>query len=82
MWKNIVQLGRPQMYLRYPACALHAGYLRLQKQSQNMHCLLLFHCNDGYTNSSQRYVNVHCLSCYSGQDNWARRWKKGLVTLH
>ena len=28
MWKNIVERGRPQ--IQYGACALHAGYLRLQ----------------------------------------------------
>jgi len=28
MWKNIVERGRPQM--ANGACALHAGYLRLQ----------------------------------------------------
>jgi len=36
MWKNMVDSDRPQMVMRYGACALHAGYLRLQTQTQNM----------------------------------------------
>jgi len=34
MWKNTVQSGKPQM--TYGACALYAGYLRLQTHIQNM----------------------------------------------
>jgi hypothetical protein len=30
IWKNITERGRPQMTLQYGACALHAGYQRLQ----------------------------------------------------
>ena len=36
MWKNIVQPGRPQMTVQYGACALHAGYPRLQTHTHNM----------------------------------------------
>jgi len=39
MWKIIVELGRPQ--IQYGACALHAGYLRLQIYTLrlcNIHC--------------------------------------------
>jgi len=36
MWKNIVEQGRPQMTIQYGACAVHAGYLRLQTHTQNM----------------------------------------------
>jgi hypothetical protein len=25
MWKNVVELGRPQMAVQYGACALHTG---------------------------------------------------------
>jgi hypothetical protein len=42
--------------LQYSACALHAGYLRLQTHTQNMSYLLLFHCNNGWTNGPQCYV--------------------------
>jgi hypothetical protein len=31
---------------QYGACALHAGYLRLQAHTQNMQYLLLFHGNN------------------------------------
>ena len=34
MWKNIVELGRPQG--QYGACALHAGYLTPQTRTQIM----------------------------------------------
>jgi hypothetical protein len=30
MWENIVELGRPQMTVKYSAFVLHAGYPRLQ----------------------------------------------------
>ena len=30
MWKNMVQEDRPQMTIKYGACALQAGQLRLQ----------------------------------------------------
>jgi hypothetical protein len=39
MWKNIVERSRPQ--LQYGACALHAGYVRLQIHTLrlcNTHC--------------------------------------------
>jgi len=34
MWKNIVERGRPQMAIKYSACALHAMYLSLQTRSE------------------------------------------------
>ena len=41
--------------------------IRLPKAT-NIHSeyLLLFHCNDGYTNAPQRFVirTVHCVSCF------------------
>jgi len=49
--------------LQYGACALHAGYLRLQTHTQNMQHLLIFHCNNGCKHAPQCYVTVHCLSC-------------------
>jgi len=33
---NTAQTDRPHMTIYYDACALHAGYLRLQTDSQNM----------------------------------------------
>ena len=35
-WKNIVKPDRPQMTIKHGACALHAGYIRLQTHAQNM----------------------------------------------
>jgi hypothetical protein len=32
--ENTVQLDRPQMTIKYGACALYAGYLRLQAHSE------------------------------------------------
>jgi len=51
-WKNIVELGTPQ----YGACALHAGYQRLQTHAQNMYYWLFFHCSNGYANAPQYYT--------------------------
>jgi len=34
-----------------------------QTHTQNMYCLLLFHCNSGCTNAHHFYVTVHRLSC-------------------
>jgi len=36
MWKNIVQLDRPETTIQYGACALHPRELRLHKLTQNM----------------------------------------------
>ena len=38
---------------QYGACAFHARYLRLQTHSQNLEYSLLFHCNNGCTNTTQ-----------------------------
>ena len=34
MWKNIVEPGRTQMTIKYGACAVHAGYLRLHTHAR------------------------------------------------
>ena len=39
IWKYTVESGRPQM--TYGACALYAGYQRLQTRTQNIQYLLL-----------------------------------------
>jgi len=36
MCRNTVQRGRPQMAIYYGACALHAGYPRLQTHTHNV----------------------------------------------
>jgi len=36
MCTDMVVLDRPQMKIPYGACALHAGYARLQTHAQNM----------------------------------------------
>jgi hypothetical protein len=61
---NIVERGWPQR--QYGACALHAGYLRLQ-----IHTLMLCntHCFFTTTMVTRKRLNVtlhaHCLSCLS-----------------
>jgi hypothetical protein len=40
MWKNVLQRSRPQMTIKYGACALHAGFLRLQ--NPNSEYVILF----------------------------------------
>jgi len=61
IWKkNIVERGRPQM-----ACAMHAGYLRLQTHTHNMHYILLSHYNNGCTNALLSHVicTVQYIGC-------------------
>ena len=36
MWENDLLPDTPQMTIKYGACAVHAGYLRLQTYSQNV----------------------------------------------
>jgi hypothetical protein len=36
MCESRVEPDRPQVTVQYGACALHAGYLRLQTHTQNM----------------------------------------------
>ena len=45
MRKNMAESGRPQITIKYSACAFHAGCLRLQKHThtQNKYYLLLLH---------------------------------------
>jgi len=48
--------------MQYGACALHAGYLTLQINTQNMLHLLLFHYNIGCRNALLlRYAYISCL---------------------
>ena len=61
MWKNTVELCRPQMtkWCMHNACWVpettntHSGYV----------ILIAFHGNNGFTNAPQCYIVVHCLSC-------------------
>ena len=36
MWENMVERGRPEIAIRYGACAFYAGELRLRTQTQNI----------------------------------------------
>jgi hypothetical protein len=75
MWKSIVERRRA-----HGACALHAGYLRLQTRThthththtQNVQYYLLLHRNNGCTNASHCYVIVHRLSSWNF--NFTSRW--------
>jgi hypothetical protein len=62
--ENVVESVRPQTAIQYSACALHAGYLKLQTRTQNMEYLLLFHDNNGYENAPKFYFVLFCLSCF------------------
>jgi hypothetical protein len=42
--------------------ALHAVYLRLQTHAQNRQYLLLYDCDNGWTNTLGCHFTVHCLS--------------------
>ena len=41
---------------QYGTRSLHAGYLNLQTHTQNMYYMLLFHCNNIWTNAPECYV--------------------------
>jgi len=62
MRKNMVGLQRPQMAIYHGACALHAGYLRLQTRTLcNTHCLSTTSMVARTRLSVTLYV--HCLTC-------------------
>ena len=70
LWDNVEKYCKNRIGHRrqYGACALHAGYLRLQTHTRNMYYLyylLLFHRNKFCTNVPLSYVIVHCVSCIS-----------------
>jgi len=54
MWKNIVELCRPQMTIG--ACTLHAGYIRLQIHTLRICNSYSFCTVTGCTNAPQCYV--------------------------
>ena len=45
-WSGKMLHSRAGHRWKYDACALHAGWLRLQIYTQNISYLLLFHCNN------------------------------------
>jgi len=51
-----ISYSRADHRRQYGACALHAGHLRLQTHTHNTLYLLLFHCNNGCTNTPQYYA--------------------------
>jgi hypothetical protein len=54
MWNDLAEPDRSQMDVG--ASVLNTGYLRLQRNTQNMKYFLLFHNNNGCTNAPQCYV--------------------------
>jgi len=63
MWKKILKNGAGHRW-QYCACALHAGYLRLQihtLRSCNTHCFPT--TTVAVTTRLNVTLNVHCLSC-------------------
>jgi len=55
MWKNMVQPETTDINI-IRRRALHVGQLRLKTHTQNIYCLLLFHCNNGYTSAPKCYI--------------------------
>jgi hypothetical protein len=58
LWDNVEKMpqSRSSHRRQYGAWPLHAGYLRLQKHSQNTQYFFLFCCNNGSTYVPQCYV--------------------------
>jgi hypothetical protein len=73
MWKNIVVPGRPHMRIRHLRIA---SWVPKAKNTQSEYVILVvFHCNNGYTNAPQSYVILYCCSflfqsLVSCQDLW------------
>ena len=72
MWKNVVELGRPQMTI-WCMCIACRILKATKTHTQNMQYLLLFHHNCGYMNVSHCYITRTlpvlltgnaCLYCY------------------
>ena len=62
MCKNIIEQVRPQMAVKYGACALHAGYLGIQINTQHVSYLLLFDCNHRCSTLLNVTLYLYCLS--------------------
>jgi hypothetical protein len=58
VWENIVERGQATAW-QYGACALHAGYPRLQTHTQNMYNLVLG--TQGYKHTL-RICTIYCFS--------------------
>ena len=58
LWDNCekILLNGTSHRWQYGACALRAGYLRLQTHTHNISYLLLIHCNNGCMKAPQCYV--------------------------
>ena len=59
MLRNILEPDKPQTTIKYDACALHDGSQRQETQTQNSLYLLLFHRNNGCTNSPECYFYTY-----------------------
>jgi len=57
MWKNMIEIDRPQMIIEFDACALYARWLRLQYRHTLWICnYFAFQGNRCYANAWQCYV--------------------------
>ena len=55
-WSGKIRYNRKVHRWQYGACALRAGYLRLQTHTQNMWYLLIFKGNNAWANAPQYHV--------------------------
>ena len=63
IWKNMVQSYKPRITIQYGACALHAGYLRLQTHTQNVILIAFLLQNWLHERASLlRYTHIACLA--------------------
>jgi hypothetical protein len=65
MQKNVVQSDRTLRTIKYDACALHAGSLRIQTQIHTEHIILHVCARKQWfrEGASMLRWNAHCLSC-------------------
>jgi len=65
MRKSIVEADRPQMTIKYDACALHTGYIRLQTQTFIICSIYCFSKATVVTRTRVHIMlSVRCLCCF------------------
>jgi len=78
MWKNI--LDSDSIRRQYGACALHAGYLRLQTHTHSQYVILIDFPLQQWLRerTSMLRLHKHCLSCcskHTKMDNVQKVWQ-------
>jgi hypothetical protein len=68
------------MTIQYGACALHAGYVRLQTHTQNMQYILLSTANMAKRTYLDAALYANCLSCPLSETGTRKVYCGGVIT--